>query len=199
MTSTFWNERFGQAEYVYGKMPNVFFAEQLQHLSPGHLLLPCEGEGRNAIFARQLGWDVLAFDSSTAGREKALQLAQEKGLTLDYQIADATQIELPEAAFDVLALVYAHFPVALRAGVHARLLGALKPGGVVILEGFHVQQLGKPSGGPKDVQMLFSEELLREDFADMNITLLQRASPVLNEGKFHQGAAEVIRLVGTKK
>lgn len=76
--SQFWNERYSQAEYVYGETPNVFFAAQLDKLSAGTIILPCEGEGRNAVYAASQGWEVKAFDASEAGQKKALLLAEKK-------------------------------------------------------------------------------------------------------------------------
>ena len=82
----FWNDRYGRAEYAYGKEPNVFFKEQLDQLQPGKILLPAEGEGRNAVYAAEKGWQASAYDWSENAYKKAMQLAEEKKVNIDYQI-----------------------------------------------------------------------------------------------------------------
>jgi len=194
----FWNTRYDEAEYAYGTAPNVFFAQELQKLTPGKLLLPAEGEGRNAVFAAKLGWEVWAFDQSESGQNKALRLAQKEGVKLHYDIASAESVTYPEAHFDALGLVYAHFPPQFRQAWHRRFLAFLKPEGTVLLEGFHKTQLGKPSGGPKDAAMLFSEAELREDFEALSTLEVQKWEGTLHEGKYHEGEASVLQLVGKK-
>jgi len=194
----FWNERYSEKEYIYGVDPNVFLAEQLKNLKPGKIILPCEGEGRNAVYAASLGWEVHAFDSSEVGREKALQLAKEKGVSINYAFDDATTITYAENSVDVVAFIYAHFPSTIRKQIHQKAITWLKPGGKLILEAFNPQQLQYNSGGPKDLSMLYTEEMMKEDFASLNIDIIQNLTTELNEGKYHKGKASIIRVVGTK-
>lgn len=116
----FWNDRYSIGEMVYGTKPNEFFREQLKERNPGRLLLPAEGEGRNAVHAALEGWDVLAFDFSEAGRSKALQLADQRGVKIDYKLAEANQYAGEPESFDAIALIYAHFPPALRQDIHRK-------------------------------------------------------------------------------
>jgi len=104
----FWNERFAQKIYTYGKAPNVFFANQINKLQKGTLLLPAEGEGRNAVYAAIKGWNVTAFDYSEEGRKKALSLSREYDVEIDYQIQHADEFSDSEK-YDAIALIYAHF------------------------------------------------------------------------------------------
>ena len=108
--SNYWNERYSKEEYAYGDEPNVFFAEQLKLLKPGVVIFPCEGEGRNAVYAASQGWTVHAFDSSEAGKTKALLLAQKKGQTIQYIIDDALDVQYPKATADAVVFIFAHFP-----------------------------------------------------------------------------------------
>lgn len=195
---SFWDERYAAPEYVYGEMPNVFFKTQLEKLKPGRLLLPCEGEGRNAVYAAQMGWEVEAFDQSETGRDKALRLAESKGVFLNYQVCDWSEASYPAASFDAIALIFAHLPAFLRAAAHQQLIPYLKPGGTLILEGFNPRQLQHQTGGPKDPAMLFTEVILRQDFAELELLELYEAEEELNEGPYHSGVAAVIRLVGRK-
>jgi hypothetical protein len=193
-----WNERYSQEEYVYGEEPNVFIAEQLNKLQNGIIILPCEGEGRNAVHAASQGWIVNAFDSSDAGKMKALQLAGKMGVSIEYEIADAVSADYRGSSADAVAFIYAHFPPAIRKQIHQKAISWLKPGGKIIIEAFNPAQLQNSSGGPKDISMLYTEEIIREDFQELNIELIETLQTTLQEGKYHQGKADIIRFVGSK-
>jgi SAM-dependent methyltransferase len=194
----FWDERYNQEEFVYGTEPNEFFKEQLNSLVPGKIIFVCEGEGRNAVYAAKLGWYVEAFDLSKVGMSKALKLAEKNNVNIHYQIADANVIEYPANQYDAVALIYAHFPSSIRSSIHQKVIKWLKPNGKVILEAFNPNQLNNSSGGPKDIDMLYTKEILINDFKDLKIDLLEYKQIFLSEGKFHHGIADVVRFVGTK-
>ncbi len=194
----FWNQRYDEPEYAYGTQPNLFFKDQLDQLTPGKLLMPAEGEGRNAVYAAGKGWEVTAFDSSSSGQKKALQLAQEKKVTLNYVVADALEIVFPEASFDAVGLIFVHLPPDLRSIFHQKVVSWLKPGGTLILEGFSTDQLHHPSGGPREPAMLFSTAILREDFGTLQSLHIEEMITTLDEGRYHVGSAAVIRAVGTR-
>ncbi len=196
--SEFWNQRYSEKDYVYGEEPNEFFKEQIQKLDPGTLILPCEGEGRNAVFAASRGWKILAFDSSESGRVKAMQLAKKKEQSIDYRVADAQEISYPDESADVVAFIFAHFPPDLRRKIYHEAIRWLKPGGRIILESFNPLQLNNATGGPKDISMLCTEEILKEDFEGLAIQLIQSLKVHLKEGKYHHGLADVVRFVGLK-
>ena len=195
----FWDERYSDTAYVYGISPNFFLKEQLAKLAPGKILFPCEGEGRNAVYAAQQGWQVDAFDTSTEGRRKAQLLCQEKKVAIRYQIADAVSVAYPDNHFDAVALIYAHFPPDVRKVIHRNIINWLRPGGILILEAFTPLQLNNTSGGPKDPTLLYTEEILKEDFSGLRkFEILQSEEITLSEGKFHSGKANVIRLVAIR-
>jgi len=196
--ATFWDERYRSQEYVYGENPNVFFAGQLSRLQPGTIILPCEGEGRNAAFAAAAGWKVEAFDTSESGRIKALHLAAKKGVTINYVVADAAEIIYPDNNADAVALIYTHFSPATRQLVYRKAVEWLKPGGTILVEVFNPKQMNNSSGGPKDPSMLVTEDMLKKDFGVLNIELLRSLQTVLHEGKFHQGTADIVQLIATK-
>lgn len=195
----FWNKRYNEKAFVYGKTPNVFFKETIDKLSPGKILLPNEGEGRNAVYAASKGWEVFAFDFSEAAKEKAQLLANEMKVEINYNIENIADVNYPENYFDVVALIYAHLPESLRLQTHQKIINWLKPEGKIIVEGFHLDQLNNQSGGPKDISMLYSETMLMKDFNGLNIDFLQTTKVNLNEGNYHKGLADVVRLIATKK
>lgn len=194
----FWNERFATDEYVYGTKPNEFFKNQLGKLQPGKILFPAEGEGRNAVYAAGQDWNVTAFDSSSVAKNKAEHLAREKGVAIDYRIADYENVSFPEESFDCIVLIYAHMHPLKRKEYHQKLASFLKPGGTLILEGFSKQQIENNTGGPRNAEMLFSEEELRSDFGFFSELAVSETEITLDEGPFHQGKAAVIRVVGKR-
>jgi len=195
MNKSFWNTRYLQTESSYGINPNEFYKEQLLKIQPGKILLPGEGEGRNALFAAEIGWNVSAVDFSEVAREKALTLVRMKNLKLSYQIADLGSIELPVAQYDVVALIYVHLPVKERKHLHSECIKSLKAGGTVILEAFSKNQANYSSGGPKDSNLLYDLREIHEDFYAMKIDVIEERTTLLDEGRFHKGQASVIRLI----
>lgn len=196
--SSFWDERYSEKEYVYGKEPNLFFKEQLDKLSSGNLLLPCEGEGRNAVYARVNNWDVDAFDSSEIGKEKCIQLAKEFDVKINYVISDATEFDYGKEKYDLIALVYCHFPTDVRNLVLQHCKDALKLGGTIILEGFNPLQLQNPTGGPRTIDMLYTKGILLASFSDYDIQLLEELEIELDEGNYHKGKSNIIRMIAKK-
>jgi SAM-dependent methyltransferase len=202
-SSTDWDERYRDDEFAYGKAPNLFFQEWLQKFDRGSILMPADGEGRNGVFAAQLGWEVTSFDLSAEGQSKALQLAKEKEVSLEYIVGDFDELAFDKDSFDAIGLIYAHFPADKKSLFHKKLDESLKPGGLIILEAFsknHLNfiQLNPKVGGPRDINMLYSKEEILADFQNYEILLLKEEEIDLNEGKFHVGKGSVIRFIGRK-
>lgn len=199
----FWNDRYGQADFVYGELPNAYLRDKLSGLTPGKALFAAEGEGRNAVYAATLGWDVSAFDQSEKGREKAMMLAVKKGVTIDYRVMSAEDVDYAEGEFDLLVLIYAHFSAEQRSRYYKQFAKLLKPGGTLIVEGFskiHVvnQQNNPMAGGPRNEEMLFDLDELKADFADFEFIDAVDAATTLAEGAYHQGMAAVVRIFAKK-
>jgi hypothetical protein len=201
MQATFWNERYQNNETVYGLLPNVFFKHCIDKINTGKLLLPAEGEGRNAVYAAKNGWDVTAFDYSEVAKEKALKMAMSHQVTFVYQTTNFLSFQAETASMDAVALIYAHMPPEIRSEFHHKMAYWVKKGGYVILEAFNPLQLELQSGGPKDVSMLYTPEMLKNDFPehDWKIELLETTETELSEGPFHEGKAQVIRLLACRR
>lgn len=194
----FWNQRYAIDEYAYGETPNTFFKNRIEKLKPGSILFPAEGEGRNAVYAASLGWEVTAFDTSVEGKRKADRLAQKMNVLVDYHLADFNQFNALGKQFDCIVLTFVHAPEKMRALNHKLVEQWLKPNGIIILQGFSKNQLGKSSGGPQDLSLLMSREELEADFKNLSNLTVETADVTLDEGLFHKGVASVINLVGTK-
>ena len=194
-----WEERYAAEEYAYGEEPNAFFKACSDGLAvPGRLLLPGEGEGRNAVYAARQGWKVDAFDFSPAAREKALRLAERHGVHINYEVADYESVRIEPKAYDAVALIFTHKHESIRRPVHRKLASALKPGGHLFLEAYSKAQLDYGTGGPPNEQMLYTLEDLREDFSNLEIVELEKLEVEIHEGRYHTGLASVVRLVARR-
>ncbi|HES77281.1 MAG TPA: class I SAM-dependent methyltransferase [bacterium] len=192
----FWNQRYAESDYAYGDAPNAFVQGQIWRLSEaGRVLLPGDGQGRNSVWLAQQGFDVTCVDWSETGRARALELAARHSVSIEPVLADLTAWLWPESTFDAVVAVHLHLMPDARQQVHRAMLQALKPGGQILLEAFDQEQAGLNSGGPRNLAMLYSAEMLAEDFAEAEILMLERAQVVLDEGLYHQGVAEVVRMV----
>lgn len=197
--STFWDERYSLEDYVYGTEPNKFFKEQLDKIpSPGKLLLPGEGEGRNAVYAAKCGWTVDAYDQSNQAKSKALRLKEKNGVEINYQVTDLNKFSPQKNYYDAIAIVFVHLSTENRKTFNKKLIDSLKVGGRIIIELFSKDQFGKTSGGPQDLNMLCSLDEIKKDFGSLKTILLHEEIINIEEGEKHKGKASVIRFVGEK-
>lgn len=194
---TNWNEKFSSKEYLYGKEPNEFLKEELSKIKIGKILFLGEGEGRNAVYAAKLGWQVDAVDASEIGKQKALNLARENNVNINYIIDDIFNYE-SDKKYDVVALIFLHIHDDLKEILHKKVISLLNENGVVILEAFAKEQIKNDSGGPKNVDLLYDLQTITEDFIELEFEKLSKEEVELKEGVGHLGKAMVIRFVGKK-
>lgn len=192
-----WDERYKSEEFIYGVEPNNFLKEYLQKISPGKILLPGDGEGRNSVYAAQQRWEVTAFDYSFSGKEKALNLAKKNNVNIKYLVTDVDTF-IPEEKYDLISIIFFHLPKESRISFHRKLHDYLNENGVLLLECFSKSQIENNSGGPKNIDLLYNVNDLKNDFSKLKIELLEESEIVLNEGLLHQGKASVIRLIARK-
>jgi cyclopropane fatty-acyl-phospholipid synthase-like methyltransferase len=196
MNNDFWNSRYAEAGFAYGTEPNAFLVTQKNLLKPGmKALAVADGEGRNGVWLAQQGLDVLSVDASDVGQRKTRELAADRGVTIHTEQADLTRWAWPESRFDLVVSIYVHFPPEVRARMHRAMFNALKPGGLLILEAFTPKQLQYKSGGPPVLEMLYTADMLRIDFAGAEIRQAEECVTDLEEGKYHRGPGAVVRLV----
>ncbi|WP_272150143.1 class I SAM-dependent methyltransferase [Tenacibaculum aiptasiae] len=200
----FWNERYNHNEWAYGKEPNAYIKEKLPLFNAGKVLFPAEGEGRNAVYAATLGWNVSAFDYSLKGKEKADKLAQLNNVSIDYKVQAFLDEKYKQDEFDIICLTYVHFEPKIKAEMHKRLDNYLKKGGYIILEAFskehrEINKKNPKVGGPSSEEEMYSLEEIKRDFSNYEIIELKNKNTYLQEGLYHIGNSAVIRFIGKKK
>ncbi len=195
-----WDARFSGDEYLFGEAPNAFLTRQAGRLKPGLTALAlADGEGRNGVWLAEQGLDVLSVDGSAVAQAKARGLAARRGVDLRFELADLTARTFPPASFDVVVAIFIQF--CGPAGRHDLFQGmkqALKPGGLLLLEGYRTEQLGYRTGGPPSAENLYTEPMLREAFGDLEILELSAYDAVIEEGAAHRGMSALIDLVARK-
>jgi SAM-dependent methyltransferase len=195
-----WNRRFSAEEYVFGTEPNAFLASQKPLLARGmRALCVADGEGRNSVWLAAQGLEVTAFDFSPVGLAKATKLAERSGAKVDCHRASVEEWDWDAAPYDAVVAIFVQFtPPVQRARMFQGMVRALKPGGVLILQGYGPEQLRYGTGGPKQMENLYTEPLLRESFASLEILHLASHESIVHEGAGHNGMAALIDLVARK-
>ena len=197
---TRWESRFAEPGYWFGTAPNAFLKSKAALLKPGQKALSlADGEGRNGVFLAEQGLDVLAIDFSPLALVKAGALAKERGVSLRVEQADLTTWAWPTAAFDVIVGIFFQFTTPeVRHEVFAGIKRALKPGGLLLIQGYRPEQLQYKTGGPSQVERLYTRELLEEAFGDFSSLEIKEHDSVISEGTGHVGMSALIDLVGRK-
>jgi len=194
-----WNTRFGGPGYTFGKEPNAFLKAHAHSLGGRRTALSvADGEGRNGVWLAEQGLDVLAIDFSAVALEKSRALAAERGVRLRTELADIVTWPWPAGAFDVIVAIFIFVTPAERAGYFANLKKALKPGGLLLMQGYRPEQLNYRTGGPPDAERLYTRSLLEAAFADMAQCDIREHDSVIHEGDGHVGMSALIDLVAVK-
>lgn len=195
----FWNERYSEEQYVYGEEPNDFLAANIHLFVPGaSILCLADGEGRNGVFLATKGFEVSAVDQSETGRQKALKLAEKKGVSIHYEIGDLNDYDMRTGKWDAIVSIFAHTPSPVRSRILKAVKEGLKPGGIFLLEGYNPRQLEYGTGGPKDEDMLFKLDELKASFADCTILRAEDLVRDIQEGAYHWGTSSVTQFIVRK-
>lgn len=196
-----WNTRFSAPDYIFGTAPNAFLASQRNRLKAGQrALCVADGEGRNSAWMAAQGLEVTAFDFSPVAVEKARKLAASRGVSVRYELASVYDWDWPKGAFDVVAAIFVQFAdPPMRSFLFERMAAALVPGGLLLIEGYTPKQLQYGTGGPKQLDQLYTEALLRQAFAGFEILELREYEAELDEGSRHQGLSAVIDMVAVRR
>jgi SAM-dependent methyltransferase len=194
-----WDSRFRAPDYIFGKEPNAFLKAQAHRLpAAGTALSVADGEGRNGVWLAQQGLDVLTIDYAPAALAKAQALAAERGVRLRTEITDVFTWHWPTNAFDVVAAIFIFAAPNERPAFFANLKGALKPGGLLLMQGYRPEQLKFRTGGPPDAERMLTRTILEQSFGDMAELDIREHDSMISEGTAHVGMSALIDLVARK-
>jgi len=210
-----WNDRFAVADYIFGKEPNEFLVRECGHIDPGGLVLcVSDGEGRNGVWLAQRGYRVHAIDVAPAALSKSRSLAAERGVevvesyqeltespngAIFHEEVDIYDWEWPVGKYDGVVAIFIQFVTPdHHQSVFDGLADALRPGGVLLLEGYHTRQLNYKTGGPPNLEQLYTVGLLNSSFSKMRIESLTEYDVEISEGELHKGLSALIDLIGVR-
>jgi cyclopropane fatty-acyl-phospholipid synthase-like methyltransferase len=195
-----WNSRYDSADYLFGTTPNAFLVSQAYRLSAGQKVLAiADGEGRNGVFLAEQGLDVHSVDFSANALSKAQALAKARGVSLKTEEIDIYHHEFETGAYDSVVAIFIQFaPPEKRQLVFDKIKQALKPGGLVLLQAYRPEQVALGTGGPPLKENMYTEKILREAFADMEIEMLEGYDTEVDEGPGHRGMSALISMVARK-
>ncbi len=195
-----WNRRFAETGYLFGTEPNVWLHDHTHLWEAGERVLSvADGEGRNSVWLAQQGLTVDAFDVSEVGVRKARDFARITGVKVNFAVADIATLHWPQGLYDGVVAIFIQFAdPELRQRIFRGMVKCLKPGGRMVLQGYTPKQLEYRTGGPPIESHLYTPQLLRDAFADMEIVELREYETELAEGTGHKGRSAVIGLVARK-
>jgi SAM-dependent methyltransferase len=195
-----WNRRFSAQGFLFGTEPNEWLRRHAAELpAAAQVLCVADGEGRNSVFLARQGHRVMAFDVSAVAIEKARGLASREGVSVDFALADADSFAWPQASCDAVVAIFVQFAdPAMRERMFAHMVQALKPGGLLILQGYTPKQLDYRTGGPGVLSHLYTEPMLREAFDGLEFLQLEAYEADLSEGSGHHGRSALIGLVARR-
>jgi cyclopropane fatty-acyl-phospholipid synthase-like methyltransferase len=209
MPVSVWNERYSGEDFFYGTEPNAFLVSQKARLKPGmRCLAVADGEGRNGVWLAEQGLEVLSVDGSHVAQAKAKKLAQQRGVAMLFGQVDLLQWDWPVLSaveggadnYDVVVAIFIQFVTSPeREQMFAAIKRCLKPGGLLLLQGYTPRQLEYKTGGPSQVENLYTETMLAKAFSDMDILQLHEHDSIIHEGSGHSGMSALIDLVARKR
>jgi len=195
-----WNQRFTTDSYLFGTEANQWLQSQKHHLAAGQrVLCVADGEGRNSVWLAAQGLHVEAFDVSDVGVSKALALAQQRQVQVSYTVSDCDQFAWPSASYDAVAAIFVQFATPdMRRRLFEHIRQSLKPGGLLLLQGYTPKQIEYKTGGPGIASHLYTEPLLREELSAFELLQVDDYEAELQEGSGHAGMSALIGVVARR-
>lgn len=193
-----WDERFASADFVYGTDPNEFLRQNVGSIPKGKVLCVADGEGRNGVFLAKLGYKVTSIDFSQEALNKANKLAEENSVHIETICADLLEYNFGQNQFDGIVSIFSHFNKSETNILHQKYFDCLEFGGVFLMEAFAKEQLPLNTGGPKNIDLLYNIEEIKESFPEAQYEMLKKDIVYLHEGELHDGKAVVVRAIVQK-
>ena len=195
----FWDRRFAAAgeSFVFGREPNDFLVREAGRLFPDSAVLSvADGEGRNSVFLAKAGHRVDALEFAPAAAAKSRKLAAEQQVEINLLETDVFEWVWPEETYDAVVAIFIQFAApAQRQVLFDKMMAALKPGGLLLLQGYTPKQLEHGTGGPSAVENLYTESVMLNAFKGHDILLLRVHESVIDEGEGHRGMSALVDVV----
>jgi SAM-dependent methyltransferase len=197
--SDLWDQRYSEHPDAFGAAPNEFLVEHLHRIPRDHGPVLCigDGQGRNGVYLAEHGFDVISVDISPVAVAQAERRAAQRNLPLVGVAADLTTYRPPIGLAAVVS-IFCHLPPSVRWECYPRLVDALSPSGVWIMESYTPDQIGRGTGGPSDARFMLTADAIRAEVMGLATVHLFELERSVVEGAFHTGMASVVQFVGRK-
>jgi SAM-dependent methyltransferase len=193
-----WDERYSQEGWAFGTEPNDFLRQEAHRIPPGRVLCLGEGEGRNAAFLAEEGYEVVGVDQSQVGMDKAQDLARQRGVFVETVVSSIEDFDLTEGEWDGIVSIFFHLTPEVRTRIHRAVVLGLAPGGVLILEAYTPAQLERGTGGPPHPEKLIDLDVLREELEGLEFVVARETEREIREGRMHTGTGAVVQVVAVR-
>ena len=193
-----WEQRYSVDTDIYGTEPNEFLRANVSQLPAGVALCLAEGEGRNAVFLAESGWEVHGVELTDAGVAKTRRLAEQRGVQVQATVGELAEYDIGTNRWDLVVSIFAHMPPQVRRDLHPRVVAALNPGGMLLLEAYTPDQIGRGTGGPASADMTMTIELLRDELAGLDFIHAEELARDIVEGAGHSGVGAVVQVIARK-
>ena len=193
-----WDQRYSRSDFVYGTEPNDFLKSFSNLIPSRQVLCLGDGEGRNGVYLAQQGFEVTSVDCSAVGLNKARMLADQRGVTIQTQVADLENYQIGQNKWDAVVSIFCHLPVVTRCAVHQQVVAGLRPGGLFILEAYTPDQVHLNTGGPRTVDLMVTLSALKSELSGLEFDHAIELTREIHEGVLHDGLSAVVQLIARK-
>jgi SAM-dependent methyltransferase len=187
-----WDERYAVDELVWTAEPNRFLVAEVEGLARGRALDLACGEGRNAVWLAEHGWAVTGVDFSAVGLDKARRLADSRHVSVQWERADVTEYQPPAEGFDLVVVMYLHLPESSRRSAFQKAVGAVAPGGTLLVVGHDSTNPTDGWGGPKDTAVLYGPDDVIADVEGLDIVKAERIRRPVQTDEGERTAIDVL-------
>lgn len=196
----FWDRRYEAEGYLFGREPNGFVKSQAHLFGPGsHVLAIADGEGRNGVFVARQGAKVTSVDFSAPAQEKARKLAKDFGVEITFEQRDVFDWRGADGAYDIVLAIFIQFaPPEKRKILFDNIKRLVKPGGLVVMQGYRPEQIDYKTGGPPQAENMYTSEILRTAFSGFDIQHLEEYDKIVDEGRGHSGLSALIDMIARR-
>ena len=196
----FWDQRYQAEGFLFGREPNAFVKSRAHLFKPGQDVLSiADGEGRNGVFVARQGARVTSVDFSAPALEKARKLAGEFGVEITIEQRDIFEWRGADGAYDVVLAIFIQFaPPEKRSLLFDAIKRLVKPGGLIVMQGYRPEQVSYKTGGPPQAENMYTSDLLRKAFAGFDIQHLEEHDSIVEEGSGHSGLSALIDMIARR-
>jgi len=197
----YWNNRYEAEDgYLFGREPNAFVVSRAHLFGPGRdVLAIADGEGRNGVFVARQGARVTSVDFSAPAQERARKLAEDHGVEITFELGDVYDWRGPDGGYDIVLAIFIQFaPPAKRDVLFDNIKRLVKPGGLVVMQGYRPEQIAYKTGGPPQAENMYTSELLRQTFSGFDIQHLEEHDSIIEEGSGHFGQSALIDMIARR-